>query len=93
MEYVGILLLEMKLVSMKQCNDPESTRVGNDDMSEYIAMETGGIRALGSERADALSLTSIIAQAGTTQPPSCARSRGLRSIFLPHQGLPVWLLE
>src|SRR6267154_2348486 len=86
MEYVGILLLEMKLVSMKQCDDPESTRAGNDDMSEYVAMETDGMRALGSERADALSLTSLIAQSGTMQPPSCARSRGPHSIFFALSG-------
>src|SRR6267154_1552734 len=61
MEYVGILLLETKLVSMKQCDDPESTRAGNDDMSVHSNgnrwHESIGIRESGRIESNLLNST------------------------------------
>ena len=84
---IGVILivwsccLEKKVVSMKQCVEPESTRV---------AMVTEGIRSevscmvkeFGLERVDVLRHSSAVALIRSMQPWSGARARGLLPIFL-----------
>ena len=69
---------------MKQWLELESTRVGTGGISRDI-MVMEGIRELGSERADTLSLDSFGAQSESMQPPACAELWELLSIFLTLQ--------
>ena len=56
---------------MKQWLEPESTRAEiGGILRDVMVME--GIRELGSERADMLSLNSFGAQSESMQPPDCA---------------------
>ena len=55
-------------------------------------METRGIRALGSERADALRRASIGALLESTQLPRCVESRGLLTLFSPRKKHLRWSL-
>jgi hypothetical protein len=73
-ELVGKLCCWTNLESTKQCVDPESTRAGmRKEESEMKEVERSKRNELGSERADALSLTvSVDAQEGATQSSACA---------------------
>ena len=68
----------VKRVSMKQWVELESTRALKG-WSEILTELSGIMREL-DERADALSLTSLVAQRGSTQSSTCAEG-GLLSIF------------
>ena len=69
----------VKRVLMKQWVEPELTRALKG-WSEILLELSGTMREL-DERADALSLTSLVAQRGSTQSSTCAEG-GLLSIFL-----------
>ena len=69
---------------MKQWLELESTRVDTGGILRDV-MVTEGIRELGLERADALSLNSFGAQLESTQPPACAELWESLSIFLTLQ--------
>ena len=68
----------VKRVSMKQWVEPESTRALKG-WSEILSELSGIMREL-DKRADALSLTSLVAQRGSTQSSTRAEG-GLLSIF------------
>ena len=58
---------------MKQCVDPESIRAGvRKAESEKRGDDSGIRREFGSERADALRLTTMDAQEDPTQSSACA---------------------
>ena len=65
---------------MKQWLEPESMRVETEGISRDI-MVMEGIRELGLERADTLSLNSFGAQLESMQPPACAELWESPSIF------------
>ena len=69
---------------MKQWLEPESTRAEIGGTSRDV-MVMEGIRELGSERADALSLNSFGAQSESMQPPACVELWESLSIFLTLQ--------
>ena len=69
----------VKRVSMKQWVEPELTR-GLKGWSEILSELSGTMREL-DERADTLSLTSLVAQRGSMQSSTCAEG-GLLSILL-----------
>ena len=69
----------VKQVSMKQWVEPESTRALKG-WSEILSELSGIMREL-DERADALSLTSLVTRRGSTQSSTRAEG-GLLSIFL-----------
>ena len=79
----------VKQVSMKQWVEPESTRALKG-WSEILSELSGIMREL-DERADALSLTSLVARRGSTQSSTCAEG-GLLSIFWVHSRSGVRLL-
>ena len=85
--------LETKVLSMKQCVEPESTRV--TIVTEGIKSEVRCIvREFGLERVDALRHSSIVAPIRSTQPWSGTGAGGLLSNFLAlwHQSwtCPGW---
>ena len=67
--------------------DPESTSAEKFEESEIRDEVRGTRRELGSERADALRRTSIVAQEEPTQSSTCAEVKGLLSLFL-HPRIP-----
>ena len=69
---------------MKQWLEPESTRAEIGGISRDV-MVTEGIRELGSERADTLSLNSCGAQSESMQPPVCVELWESLVIFLTPQ--------
>ena len=79
-----------KLLSTKQCVDPESINVRKGSEDCMRGEESRRVRESGSERADALSLTRVALE-GSTQPSASAESGGLLLIFLalqPWQRVP-----
>ena len=68
---VGILCLRMKVDSMKQCVEPESTKavIGMSGTESECKLT---IKEDVLERAEALSLTSLSACSESTQPSECA---------------------
>ena len=74
----------MNLESTKQWLEPESTRAEMEGISRDV-MVTEGIRELGSERVDVLSLNSCGAQPESMQPPVCAELWESLIIFLTLQ--------
>ena len=70
-----------KLLSTKQCVDPESINVRKSSEDCTRGEESRRVRESGSERADALSLTRVALE-GSTQPSASAESGGLLLIFL-----------
>ena len=72
---------ETKEVSMKQCVEPESTRVVM--VMEGIKSEVSCmVKEFGLERVDVLRHSSAVAPIRSTQPWSSAGARGLLPIFL-----------
>lgn len=67
--------------SMKQSVEPQSISVLKGVSGVRFDVR-GTVREFGSERADALSLATCMAQLGTTQPSGCAEYRGLHANFL-----------
>lgn len=75
--------LEANQLFMKQCIKPESTNAKKSKEELEIKGDINNIwKELGLERADILSLYSIVVQEGTMQSLACADIKGLHSIFL-----------
>ena len=74
----------MNLESTKQWLELESTRVKTEGISRDV-MVMGGMRELGSERVDMLSINSCGAQLESMQPPACAKLWESLIIFLTPQ--------
>jgi len=79
---VGSLCTTLKLLSTKQCVEPESTkaRKGTED-GETRGEKSSTTKEFGDERAEALSFTRV-AQPRSTQSSACAEFGGLLTIFL-----------
>lgn len=71
---------EAKRESIKQCVDPESTRVRKG--ADIKGVERKRVREFGSKRADALRRTSASARTESTQPSPRAEAGGLLTILL-----------
>ena len=98
---VGILLRATKVVSKKQCDEPESTRAEKDNgtLSEKFGkrfsesgtdendIARGMFKDISEERAAALSVTSVV-RSDSTQLRIRTEASELRSIFSPH---PSWM--
>ena len=75
------LILETKILSIKQCVKPESTKVSKG--TEGIKLEVSCmVKEFGLERVDALSHSSTMALIRSTQPWSGIRAGGLLPDFL-----------
>ena len=73
------LCLSRKWVSMKHRSAPQSRRESKGELRSGGAVT--GTTKEGAERADAFNFTSNKAQLSSTQPSSCAESRGLLRLF------------
>ena len=79
-DLVGIECSETNLLSIKQCEDPESIKA--QKKKSVRKLEAKGIIKESEERADTLSFNSVGARWRSTQLPVHAESPELRSIFL-----------
>ena len=78
---VRSLWTEVNVESMKQCVEPESTRVVMLIFGAEVEV-SWSVKEFGLERADALRRSSAIAPTRSTQPWSGAGAQGLLPIFL-----------
>ena len=78
---VRSLWTEVNVKSMKQCVEPESTRVVMIIFGAKVEV-SWSVKEFGLERADALRHSSAIAPTRSTQPWSGAGAQGLLPIFL-----------
>ena len=78
---VRSLWMEVNVESMKQCVEPESTRVVMIIFGTEVEV-SWSVKEFGLERADALRRSSAIAPTRSTQPWSGAGAQGLLPIFL-----------